>query len=63
MNQNLRDLEPQTQIRMANGSIVEVIENPKDGIWIMVRYLECPDDASLAGTEEMVSVGEVFGLA
>ena len=32
---------------------VEVVENPKDGIWIFAKYLNCPDDPSLEGTEDM----------
>lgn len=31
----------------------------EDGTWIKVRYLKSADDPSLAGTEDIVGVGEV----
>jgi hypothetical protein len=33
-----------------------------DGVWIRVRHLEVPDDPTLAGTEDLISEGEVEAL-
>ena len=30
-----------------------MVENPKDGVWVFAKYLSCPDDPSLEGTEDM----------
>ncbi|MDA0263540.1 MAG: hypothetical protein O3A93_05280 [Chloroflexi bacterium] len=35
------------------GATVEVVENPKDGVWLFAKYLVCPDDPSLVGAEDM----------
>ena len=57
---NLLQLKPGTKIGMANGSTVEVVSNPGDGMWIFGRYLSSPSDPSLEGTEEMVFAQEII---
>jgi len=51
---NVRTLEPGTRVALTDGSTVEIVSNPKDGIWVFARYLSAPRDTSLVGTEEMV---------
>ncbi|PYM15544.1 MAG: hypothetical protein DMD81_14720 [Candidatus Rokuibacteriota bacterium] len=51
---NVRTLEPGTRVALTDGSTVEIVSNPKDGIWVFARYLSSPRDTSLVGTEEMV---------
>jgi hypothetical protein len=51
---NVMDLKPGDRVRLAGDVVVEVISNPKDGIWIQARYLSVPDDPSQEGTEEMI---------
>ena len=50
---NLMLLEAGFKIATTAGATVEVVENPKDGVWIFARYLTSPDDPSLEGSEEM----------
>ena len=50
---NLITLEPGAKVATTAGATVEVVENPKDGIWVFAKYLICPDDPSLEGTEDM----------
>ncbi len=56
---NLLKLEPGMKIGMADGSTVEVVSNPGDGVWIFGRYLSSPSDPSQEGTEEMVFAQEI----
>ena len=56
---NLLKLEPGTKIGMADGSTVEVVSNPGDGMWIFGRYLSSPSDPSQEGTKEMVFAQEI----
>ena len=56
---NVRTLEPGTRLALADGSTVEVVTNPKDGIWLFARYLSSPRDAALVGTEEMIFAQDV----
>ena len=50
---NLLLLEAGVKIATAAGATAEVVENPKDGVWVFAKYLTCPDDPSLEGTEDM----------
>ncbi len=56
---NLLKLEPGTKIGTADGSTVEVVSNPGDGMWIFGRYLSSPSDPSQEGTEEMVFAQDI----
>jgi hypothetical protein len=60
---NVRFLEPGKRVALADGSTVEIVSNPKDGIWVFARYLSAPHDASLVGTEEMVFAQDIVDLA
>ena len=50
---NLMLLEAGVKIATTAGATAEVVENPKDGVWVFAKYLSCPDDPSLEGTEDM----------
>jgi hypothetical protein len=56
---NVRLLEPGTRVALADGSTVEVVSNPKDGIWVFGRYLAAPHDGSLVGTEDMIFAQDI----
>lgn len=51
---NVMGLKPGDQVLLAADVVVEVVSNPKDGIWIQARYIKVPDDPSQEGTEEMI---------
>ena len=44
---NLLEIQPGTRLRMANGAVVEVVENPADGMWLFCRYLAHPANPAL----------------
>jgi len=50
-------------IKLRDGSTAEVTANPKDGAWLFIKFLTCPDDESIIGTEDMVFATDVVGLA
>jgi hypothetical protein len=56
---NVRLLEPGTRLALADGSTVEVVSNPRDGIWVFARYLSSPRDVALVGTEDMIFAQDV----
>jgi hypothetical protein len=60
---NVRLLEPGTRVALADGSTVEIVSNPKDGIWVFGRYLSSPPDASRVGTEEMIFAQDVVEIS
>ena len=56
---NLMLLGPGANIMVSNGATAEVISNPKDGVWVVVKYLSSPSDPTLEGTEDMVFAQDV----
>ena len=46
-------------IATAAGATAEVVENPKDGVWVFAKYVTCPDDPSLVGTEDMFFAADI----
>lgn len=50
---NLITLDEGAKLATTAGATVEVVENPKDGVWVFAKYVTCPDDPSLVGTEDM----------
>lgn len=59
---NLWLLKPGHKVRTRDGAEAEVLAETEDGAWIRVRYLEVEDGPSLAGTEDLLSAGEVEAL-
>jgi hypothetical protein len=59
---NVRDLLPGTSVVLADGAEVEIITNPRDGMWLVARYLSSPRDPALVGQEEMIFAPDVVAL-
>ena len=57
---NLMLLEAGVKIATAGGATAEVVENPKDGVWVFAKYLTCPEDPSLEGTEDMFFAQDIL---
>ena len=51
---NVIELQPGMKIRLVDGATAEVVSNPRDGIWLQVRYLTSPADPAQVGTEELL---------
>jgi hypothetical protein len=51
---NILELEPGAKVRLQDGAVAEVVANPKDGVWIELRYLNVPQNPAQEGTEELV---------
>jgi hypothetical protein len=52
---DLYDLQVGDRVRLADGTIAEVISESEDGRWIRVRHIESPNNPSRAGSEERCS--------
>jgi hypothetical protein len=51
---NIRDLAIGTRVVLDGGAEVEIVDNPRDGVWLFARYLSSPGDPELIGQEEMI---------
>jgi hypothetical protein len=58
---DLLTLEIGTKVSLIDGSTAEILQNPRDGYWVVARFLTSPD-ASLVGREEMVLCYDLAGL-
>ena len=57
---DLYDLEPGDLVRVGEGgAVAEVVRPTEDGRWILVRYVESPEERHLLGTERLCSEDEV----
>ena len=56
---NLIAIEEGSKIATLNGATAEVVSNPKDGVWVFVKYLTSPEDPDLVGTEDMVFAQDI----
>jgi hypothetical protein len=56
---NVRDLAVGTRVVLGSGAEVEIIANPRDGVWLFARYLSSADDPAMVGEEEMIFAQDV----
>lgn len=59
---NLRELAPGELVK-AGDVIIEVIENPTDGMWIRGKYVSVPGNPALEGTEDQIFAGDITDRA
>ena len=59
---NVREIPDGSQVETTDGATVEIVSNPHDGIWLLVRYIASPNDPSLVGTEDMLWVDNVVSV-
>jgi hypothetical protein len=57
---NVLTLEPGTRLRLVGDAIAEVMANPQDGVWLLLRYIAAPSNPSQIGSEEMVFAEDVL---
>jgi hypothetical protein len=56
---NIRDLAVGTRVMLGSGAEVEIVSNPKDGVWLFARYLASADDPAIVGQEEMIFAQDI----
>ena len=56
----IQELEPGMLIKLRGDIVAEVTENPRDGMWIVVRYLETPDGPVAGERIEMAPADDVL---
>lgn len=59
---NVLELEPGMQVRLVNGATAAVVSNPRDGIWILLRYVTVPELPVQSGVEELVFAESIVEL-
>ena len=47
-------LEPGTKVGLPDGALGEVVDNPQDGSWVIVKYTAHPLEPEKIGQEEPV---------
>ena len=59
---NVLTLEPGTRVCLVGDAIAEVIANPQDGVWLLLRYVAAPGNPDQVGAEEMVFAEDVLEI-
>jgi len=57
---NLRELVPGERVRLSGDIIVEVVNNPEDGMWVRAKYITVPGNPSVEGTEDQIFAADVI---
>ena len=57
---HLNDLKPGMKVELADG-VGEVVDNPLDGAWIVIKYLKNDEDPSKVGEVEPIFAEYVYG--
>ncbi len=57
-----RDLPEGIRLQLDDGSVVEIVGNPRDGANVVARIIECPADPSRVDEEDVVYYTEVKGV-
>ena len=56
---NLITIQEGATISTISGATAEVVNNPKDGVWVFVKYLTSPEEPELVGTEDMIFAPDI----
>jgi hypothetical protein len=59
---NIRDLGVGITVVLMSGAEAEIVDNPKDGVWLFARYLSSPGDPGLVGQEDMIFAQDVVEI-
>ena len=59
---NVLDLVPGQKIMMKNQSLVEVLENMGDGIWVRGKFLESSAEPEKVGEEDLCYCEEILKI-
>ena len=60
---NVLNLETGDKIRLTDDVIAEVVLNPRDGVWVQVRYVSAPSAPDKVGKEELIFAETIIDLA
>jgi hypothetical protein len=60
---NLRELKPGERLKLTGDIVVEVVDNPQDGMWVRAKYISVPSNPSAEGEEEQIFAGDVIERA
>ena len=53
----IQHLLPGTRIRLADGAVAEIRENPRDGTWVITRRVS--SEGGIAETDDLVHVDDI----
>lgn len=59
---DLLSLETGAKLKLVGNRIAEVVDNPRDGMWILLRYLVAPDDPAVIGQQELIFWADILAV-
>ncbi len=58
---NLMEIAIGDHIALSENAVALVTDNPRDGSWIIAKYVECPAEPEKVGEEEPIFAEDVQG--
>ena len=55
----LLDLKPGDRVKLHDGSVVEIVSNPEDGIWVETRSADATEDTETTTMTHCQEIAEV----
>lgn len=59
---NLITIAEGATIATVGGATAEVVSNPRDGVWVVARYLTAPEDPDMVGAEDMIFAQDIAAV-
>lgn len=57
---NAREVPVGAHVRLTGDATAVVVDNPRDGMWLLCRYISSPDEPDKEGETEPVFVHDVL---
>lgn len=58
---DLLAIEEGSILELAGHATAQVVDNPRDGMWILLKFISVPEEPELEGTEELVFWADIVG--
>ncbi len=50
------------KLKLVGNRIAEVVDNPRDGMWVLLRIMEAPDEPAAVGETELIFWADILGV-
>jgi hypothetical protein len=61
--ENALSLEPGDRLKLGDGTVAEVTENPQDGVWLFCTVISSPDESLAGAVDHPIYATDVVSFA
>ena len=59
---DLVHLESGAKVRLKDDAVAEVTTNPRDGLWVLGRFMAAPNQPERVGAEDMICLYDIVEI-